>query len=66
MHGGSASATVFIAGWTLMTVAMMLPTSVPLILMFHRMKDGSVTAIGLLVTGYLGVWIGFGAVAVAS
>ena len=62
MHAGHASAAVFIAGWTLMTIAMMLPTSAPLILMFHRMKDGSPGAVSLLVAGYLAVWIAFGAV----
>jgi len=30
--------------------------------MFHRMKDGRIRAIGLLIVGYLAVWIGFGAV----
>jgi predicted metal-binding membrane protein len=60
LHGGGGSAAIFIAGWTLMTIAMMLPTSIPLILMFHRMKDGSASAIALLIMGYLAVWIAFG------
>jgi len=58
MH--AAHAPLFITGWTLMTIAMMLPTSAPLILMFHRMKDGSTKAVALLVAGYLSVWIAFG------
>src|SRR6185436_17010097 len=47
MHGSAhvAEATVnlwyfgamFVLGWTLMTVAMMLPTAVPLLVMFRRM-----------------------------
>ncbi len=32
-----AFAAIFVAGWTLMTFAMMLPTSLPLIQMFQRM-----------------------------
>jgi predicted metal-binding membrane protein len=53
-------AGVFIAGWTLMTVAMMLPTSVPLILLFHRIvrdRAGAGWLLLLLVFGYLGVWL---------
>jgi predicted metal-binding membrane protein len=49
----------YIAGWTLMTVAMMLPTSLPLVLLFRRMVSGRASAgalVGLLVSGYLGVW----------
>lgn len=52
-------ARLFAAGWTLMTVAMMLPTSLPLIVMFHRMVRGRKTAawlVALLVGGYLVVW----------
>jgi predicted metal-binding membrane protein len=62
IHAGHASAAVFIAGWTIMTIAMMLPTSAPLILMFHRMKDGRAGPVALLIAGYLAVWIAFGAV----
>lgn len=62
LHAGHASPTLFIGAWTLMTVAMMLPTSVPLLLMFHRMKGGRPGPIALLVAGYLTVWVGFGAI----
>ena len=65
MHAGHAPAAMFIGGWTLMTIAMMLPTSAPLILMFHRMKDGSAAQVALLVSGYMAVWTGFGAVVYA-
>jgi predicted metal-binding membrane protein len=57
-------AAIFVAGWTLMTVAMMLPTSFPLILMFHRIvRDRSTAAwlVMLLVLGYLVVWLLCGA-----
>jgi predicted metal-binding membrane protein len=52
-------ASVFIGGWTLMTVAMMLPSSLPLILMFHRMVRDRATSswlVSLLVAAYLGIW----------
>jgi predicted metal-binding membrane protein len=50
---------VFASGWTLMTVAMMLPTSLPLILLFHRMVRDRATSswlVSLLIAAYLGVW----------
>jgi predicted metal-binding membrane protein len=52
-------ALIFIGGWTLMTVAMMLPTSVPLLLMFQRMvasRAASRWLTGAVIAGYLGVW----------
>ena len=58
-----ALAVIFVSGWTLMTVAMMLPTSTPLILLFHRMVIVLPRAQGLaalLIAGYLLVWMGFG------
>ena len=60
LHAGHASPAIFIAGWTIMTIAMMLPTSAPLILMFHRMKDGLAGPVTLLIAGYMSVWIVFG------
>jgi predicted metal-binding membrane protein len=50
---------LFIAGWIVMTIAMMLPTSAPLLVMFHRMVRGRRSAIwliALVVAGYLAVW----------
>jgi predicted metal-binding membrane protein len=55
---------VFIGGWTLMIVAMMLPTSLPLISVFRstvRSRTDRSWLIVLLISGYLGVWILFGA-----
>jgi predicted metal-binding membrane protein len=52
-------AGLFVAGWTLMTMAMMLPTTVPLVVLFHRMVQGRAAAIWLIavvVFGYLSVW----------
>lgn len=57
---------IFVAGWTLMTIAMMLPTSLPLISLFQRMTatrpDGA-WLVALLLSGYLVVWAGFGLIA---
>jgi predicted metal-binding membrane protein len=50
---------VFVAGWTLMTVAMMLPTSLPLVTLFRalvRKRPDSGVLVALVVVGYLAVW----------
>jgi len=67
-HGGSAaplplSAALFTIGWLVMIVAMMLPSSVPLVLTFaaltaRRRQPGRLVA--LVILGYLLVWSGFG------
>lgn len=57
---------LFVVGWTVMTVAMMLPTSLPLIALFQRLvrqrPDGRLL-VALLIAGYLSMWALFGAVA---
>jgi len=63
LRGSSSLMLVFIAGWTVMIVAMMLPTSLPLVNSFHaltrrRMNQG--TLLTLLMVGYLCVWTLFG------
>lgn len=61
-------ATFFLAGWVLMTIAMMLPTTVPLSRVFHRMvsrRDRSGWLMALLFTGYLAAWLAFGVMALA-
>ena len=53
----------FVAAWTLMIFAMMLPTTLPLISLFRTItsdRSNHLTLVGLLATGYLGVWMGFG------
>lgn len=53
---------VFVAGWTLMTVAMMLPTSLPLVAVFRslvRRRPNAGRLVVLVVVGYLGVWTFF-------
>jgi len=55
--------SLYLVGWTLMTVAMMLPTALPLLEIFHRLtarRQDQWQLLALLVAGYLGVWIGFG------
>lgn len=50
---------VFVAGWTLMTVAMMLPTSLPLVAIFRslvRRRPNAGSLVALVVVGYLSVW----------
>ena len=54
---------VFVAGWTLMLVAMMLPTSLPLVMLFRRLvrqRPDHRWLVFLLIAGYLGIWTLFG------
>ena len=56
----------FVAGWTLMVFAMMLPTSLPLISLFQVMvrdRPDWLLLTALLIAGYLGVWAWFGVAA---
>ena len=53
----------FVAGWTLMVFAMMLPTSLPLIALFQIMtrdRADHKLLVVLLISGYVGVWVWFG------
>jgi predicted metal-binding membrane protein len=57
-------ALIFISAWTLMTISMMMPTSVPLLLLFHRMVRKRAYAawlVAIVVLGYLAIWISGGA-----
>jgi predicted metal-binding membrane protein len=57
---------IFVGGWTLMTIAMMLPSSLPLINLFRTIVAGRQAAERLvlsLIIGYLGVWAFFGILA---
>lgn len=54
---------VHVAGWTVMTAAMMLPTTLPLLEIFRRLtarRSDRRPLMGWLVTGYLGIWSLFG------
>src|SRR5262245_46053611 len=58
-----AEVALFALGWVLMIVAMMLPSSVPLVLTFAALvgrRERPGTLVGLLLAGYLVVWGGFG------
>src|SRR5262249_44722702 len=58
------SALLFIGSWTVMTIAMMLPTSLPVLTTFHVVagarKDRTLL-VGLVIAGYLVTWATFGA-----
>jgi predicted metal-binding membrane protein len=63
--GGAAELPVFVLGWLLMMVAMMLPTSLPLVRLFDTMTRRRVDhrrLVLLLLAGYLGIWSVFGIV----
>jgi predicted metal-binding membrane protein len=56
-------AALFTVGWLLMIVAMMLPSSVPLVVLFAalvRRRHRAYRLVGLLLLGYLLVWTAFG------
>jgi predicted metal-binding membrane protein len=60
-----SQAALVILGWNLMTIAMMLPASAPLLILFHRMiyeRARAIWLIGLVVAGYLLVWSFCGAI----
>jgi predicted metal-binding membrane protein len=64
--GALARLAVFLGGWTLMSVAMMLPSSLPLVTVFHTITSGAWRLVGLLVAGYLWVWGLFGLAALVA
>ena len=60
---------LFVCGWLLMTIAMMLPTSIPLLVIFHsvcRARANALLLTSLVVLGYLATWLGFGVAAYAA
>jgi predicted metal-binding membrane protein len=63
---GPGVMSLFVAGWTLMVVAMMLPTTLPLIGLFRgivRTQEQATLLVGLLLIGYILSWTLFGLVA---
>jgi predicted metal-binding membrane protein len=59
-------AGLYLLGWILMTTAMMLPTTVPLLEIFRRLtaqRPDRSQLMALLIAGYLSVWAAFGAAA---
>lgn len=59
-------AIVYAAAWILMTAAMMLPTTLPILELFRRItaeRPDSMRLIALVATGYLAAWFAFGVLA---
>ena len=56
----------FVISWTLMIVAMMLPTSIPLVNIFRIIindRTNRIQLTALLISGYLSMWMLFGVIA---
>ena len=54
---------IMVAGWTLMLVAMMLPTTLPLVSLFYSItaqRPHRARLVGLLLAGYVAIWAAFG------
>ena len=57
------TAFLYVVGWVLMTSAMMLPTTLPLLRRFDAItaaRTDHAGLVALLISGYLIVWLGFG------
>lgn len=55
---GGAGMLGFVVAWTVMMVAMMLPSAAPFVLLYRRASTASAT--GALAAGYLAVWASVG------
>ena len=63
------SMLLFLASWQLMTAAMMLPSSMPMMAMFLRVsrtRDHPHRSFGTFMLGYFAVWTGFAVAALIS
>ncbi|MDA2919395.1 DUF2182 domain-containing protein [Desulfobacterota bacterium AH_259_B03_O07] len=65
-HGVSSSSVMllFVLGWAVMTIAMMLPTTLPIIATFHKItgnRGDRLLLVALVILGYLLTWVLFGA-----
>src|SRR5215468_6204141 len=56
----------FVGAWLLMSVAMMLPSTFPLVRVFLTITEGSAGLLALLCVGYLAMWALFGAAALLA
>ncbi len=57
---------LYVGGWVLMTAAMMLPTTIPLLDIFRRLtrrRRDTRRLVSLVTAGYLSIWLLFGVVA---
>ena len=55
-----ARTAIFVGGWTVMCVAMMLPSSLPLVTVFRTVTRRTPSLVLLLIAGYLAIWAAFG------
>jgi predicted metal-binding membrane protein len=55
-----ARTAIFVSGWTVMCVAMMLPSSLPLVTVFRTVTRRTPSLVILLIAGYLAIWAAFG------
>jgi predicted metal-binding membrane protein len=53
-------AAIFVSGWTIMCVAMMLPSSLPLVTVFRTITHRTPALVPVLLVGYLAIWAAFG------
>jgi predicted metal-binding membrane protein len=54
---------LYLLGWILMTTAMMLPTTIPLLEIFRRLtarRPDRGVLLSIVIAGYLAAWLGFG------
>ena len=66
-HSGVSGSILllFTAGWAVMIVAMMLPTTLPIISTFHKIasaRGDRFLLVGLVVIGYIMTWASFGVI----
>jgi predicted metal-binding membrane protein len=66
-HAGVSGSILllFTGGWAVMIVAMMLPTTLPIISTFHTIasaRDDRFLLVGLVVIGYIMTWASFGVI----
>ena len=67
--GWTITLLLFVAAWQLMTAAMMLPSSLPMIAMFLRVSRRDARprlAFGRFLLAYLAIWTGFALIALAG
>jgi len=63
VRGNGLLMLAFVAGWTVMIIAMMLPTTLPLVNLFQRItarREDRGLLLVLLLAGYLACWVMFG------
>lgn len=68
VHWSALNVVAVFVMWAVMMAAMMLPSAVPMILMFEEMSERSAEPVRgrVFVGAYLAVWFGFSAVATAA